>query len=346
MKVKHRRKRANDLGRRSSEASRIQQEEDALDMPSSMDGMMGLLFQTVLADTCQELIATRLLRTLEGELLLTEEKGLLMDEDAVLKAYRELRESKKDDESPTLSIEHWVGLKLMSETGDVWVVGPPVAEVDPDSYKRAAELLASLVSPMFHPSLRSSSAPSAAGASDLSIDAEEVKNMLPPTLASSPLFMNIVNMVSTELSQSGVMKELEQTLLNKQPEATSAAEEQQPVDDGLGELPPMPESVAKAIEAEMAKRKSGKGISPEMLMKLSESVMGGKGLGSLNGGLAEKLKGMAQKIGEQVKEQVQTNQVSPDDIKRDFTAALEFISNMGLPGAGDVLKTMKPEPVD
>ena len=165
------------------------------------------------------------------------------------------------------------------------------------------------------------------GAADDEFSAESFKKILPPDLASSPLFMNIIDMVTSELTSSGLMSELESELA---PMAALAkvepTEEPEHVEDP--DLPPMPESVRKIVEEEKAKKdKKAKSINPAIFMKISETLMSTQGGGN---SLTMKLRGMAEKISSEVKGQLAQNTISQDDIKRDLTAALQLVSGMGL----------------
>jgi hypothetical protein len=166
---------------------------------------------------------------------------------------------------------------------------------------------------------------------------EQIKSMLPPSL-QSPLFLDIVGQVGNELSKDGMMDELNALFFAQ----GGSAQEVQVNADMLPDdpdLPPMSEELKQKLEAEdNAKRSKSKKLDPAALINLSKTLMGGEGAGengALGGDLVARLRGLAEKVSEDVKTRVSCQKVSKEEIRATLTNALGFLSELGT-GGGNV----------
>lgn len=183
----------------------------------------------------------------------------------------------------------------------------------------------------------------------------ELHKILPPNLQQSDLFMGIIGEISTQMRSSGLLKQIEDQIASdvdptaKKEPAVMTEERRAELEDGdLPDLENLPQELREKIEAQTKPDKAkadgqSSRINPMFMMKLSQSLLSGE-FDAEGSGISQNLKGIAEKISQNLKAQVETKKIDPDVIKTDLTNALSFLSSVGLSGGGEA--ALKAEQVD
>ena len=177
---------------------------------------------------------------------------------------------------------------------------------------------------------------------------ENLNEMLPPSLKSSPLFMDIVDKIGNEIQNSDLLPKIEDVLKKStikkepKPKGTTAEgeeeeeEEEEEPDPDLPDLASLTDEMRKRIEEE-SKTESQEKLDPMFLMNMTKTLFNpsGENIDPDQQAIAAGLKSIAEKISGQIKDKVSSGEIHPDAIKSDLASAISFMGNFTLKGPTD-----------
>ena len=339
MKGKVKRKTRADLGKR----------QELPDNPESLASAVEAIFADMHADAIRELLGHQLLVP-EGGGRPVDEPAIFLRARPAVRKFSQLVQSSADAEGWPASFkmpcndgtvchidkDRWQKLTdgekgAISELLDGLVLSARLANAGSDE---------AVVGRLLLPVMPDTAVP------DVYVD--ELNRILPEKLKKSDLFMSIIQEISGQMRETGLLKEIEQQITAEMAPRHGGASEPSESrlaelhDDGLPALESLPDDLRAKIEAATRTKDAddSKRVNPEFMMKLTQSLLGSPDTEAGGNNIATSLKGIAEKISSNLKSQVELRSLSADAIRSDLTEALSFLSSMGMGGVP------KFEPVD